>query len=589
MWKVSVLMMIIIMFIMACSIYADETSSGNTLISEIKGSIIFSKGRYIYKVVIGKWDPVQLGRGDYARWSPDGKLIAVYDRRNIYVMDADGNNRTLVTEEAWQGGGCPIEFHANGREIIFTRRKEQGLWAVDIYSKEVRKILDIDGYPGEIGISADGTRLVYRLVNNLYAYDFTTNKGFIYLKNAYSAGISPDGNLLMNNTDNGNGSHESMNIRSWDGKDVRILRAGICQPDGEWGHHAWSNHNDYITAQGGLKGESYVINIVKNQGTRITWGGKTVYPDLYVEKVLTDTKTGNIDPGSWLLGFIPSAIPESEPKPAVVNINNNYNRTNSRIMIRRVSIPTRANMDFAIYDSNVMRYNPEKFEHKPLAFQELSNLHFQNTLIPESLADRLSSTPLTTEEIASPMSWIPMTEYLMDWDFEQGYAIAKAGWKINEHSWGDDSITEPYQEISRVYIHTNADGSHSLWVMVEFKPYVKFLKDIDDEDSDGFPEIYGMMDSKLLNETIINYLITEYRGKVMNAEEIADWAFKLANSWYDNYATVALKPEQITEWLNTKAEPEIKEEIDKLDIGQPVVFIYGRPYGEVLLNVLLTR
>lgn len=52
-------------------------------------------------------------------------------------------------------------------------------------------------------------------------------------------------------------------------------------------------------------------------------------------------------------------------------------------------------MDFANYDSNVMRYNTEKFDHKQLASQELSDLHFDGTLITDSVTDRLSSTPLS--------------------------------------------------------------------------------------------------------------------------------------------------------------------------------------------------
>ena len=564
------------------------------LSSEIKGSVIFSKNRYICKVVIGKWTPVELGRGDYARWSPDGKKIAVYDRRKIYVMDDDGSSRKLVSEEAWEGSGCPIEFHANGHEIIFTRRKEQGLWAVDINNGQMRKLLDIDGYPGEIGMSADGMRMAYRLKPDLYAIDLANNNSFIYLKDCgYSAGISPDGKWLMNNTNNGDGSHESMNIRSWDGKQIRILRAAICQPDREWGHHTWSNHSDYITAQGGLKGESYVIKLSANQGTRVTWEGKTVYPDLYVAEAISENKPLNmnnqiedINFGFWLLAALPSITSTDEQiKLPITNINRNYNRLASHIMIRRIPVPTRANLDLAFYDSNVMFYNKSKIEHKPLAEKELPDLHFDRTIIPESLADRLLSTPLTSKEVSSPMSWAPMTEYLIDRNFDQGYTMAETGWKVSEDSWGDDSITEPYQEISRAYIHTDGNGKHELWVRIEFRPWVKFLKDIDDEDKDGFREIYGMLDKKCYSENVINQLLSEYTKRILSEDEIIAWGYKTASDNYDKYATVVLKHENDREFPNE----EIKSELGDLVIDKPEVIIRGRPFGEAIYNVFIVH
>ncbi len=560
-----VLALSVFIFLFLCIYESQSADTGvasrEILSSEIKGSVVFSKDRYIHKVIIGKWTPIELCRGDYARWSPDGSKIAVYDRRKIYVMDADGSNRKLVCEEAWQGNGCPIEFHANGHEITFTRRKEQGLWAVDIDTGSMRKLLDLEGYAGEVGMSADGNRMVYRLTD-LFGIDLTKNISFVYLKKGFSAGISPDGNWLMNNTNNGDGSHEVMNIRSWDGKTVKVLRAGICQPDGEWGHHTWSNHNDYITAQGGLKGETYVIKLSANQGTRITWGGKTVYPDLYVESV---------------------ASSETLPNLLVETVNKNYSRTKSRIMIRHIANPTRANLDYSAYDSNVMFCNPTMPEHKQIPDQALSELHFGKTIIAESLTDQLSLTPLTPSEISSPMAWKPMTEYLMDRDFDRGYALAEAGWKISEYLWNDDRITEAFQEISRIYIHKS-----EIWVKIEFKPWVKFLKGIDDEDQDGFPEIYGKLNPQFYDEKVIDYLTNEYAKKVVSDDEITEWGYKLANNNYDKYATQSLKPEQITDWQKD-IEPEIKSELGDLTLNNPAVIIRGRPFGEMIYNVFIIR
>lgn len=258
----------------------DKQSPLDQLALEIKGAIVYSRYRHVYKLVIGDWKPIELGEGEYARWGPDGKKIAVYDRRRIFVMNADGSDRKLVTNEGWSKNGCPIEFHTNGREIIFIRRNKRGLWAADISNGKIRKLADLHDYTGEPGISADGTRIACRVGGSVYAIDLVKKTDFRYVKalQACSSGISPDGQWLMNNRM----GNIAMDIRSWDGKTTKVLRATICQPDEEWDNHHWSNHNDYICTQGGKRGDIYVIKVSAGRCTRVTWFGRNVYPDLYV-------------------------------------------------------------------------------------------------------------------------------------------------------------------------------------------------------------------------------------------------------------------------------------------------------------------
>lgn len=226
----------------------------------------------------------------------------------------------------------------------------------------MRKLADFHDYTGEPGISADGKRIACRSNERLYAIELDKKKDFVYLKEGCSAGISPDGEWLMNNGNNGNQSHSVMNIRSWDGKTVKVLRASICQPDGEWDNHHWSNHNDYICAQGGEEGESYVIKLSAKRGTRVTWVGRTDYPDLYVAKS-QKSSFSEVIPSDYLgtryFMFLFGKVNQSD-KPPVVLVNKNYNRISSHVLIRRVLRPTRANLDYAAYDSNVMHYGQMK-------------------------------------------------------------------------------------------------------------------------------------------------------------------------------------------------------------------------------------
>lgn len=291
MQKTAVMCLLALGFSVAIALHASvlkamgEQSPLEQLASEISGAVVYSRHRYIYKLVIGDWEPIEFGEGEYARWSPDGKRIAVYDRRRIFVMNADGSSRTLVTEEGWSRHGCPIEFHTNGREIIFIRRNRRGLWAVDIFNRKMRVLADFHDYAGEPGISADGTRIACRVGSSAYAIDLVKKTDFRYVNalRACSSGISPDGKWLMNSRM----GNIAMDIRSWDGKEIKVLRASICQPDEEWDNHHWSNHNDYICTQGGKRGDSYVTKVSAKSCTRVTWVGSTVYPDLYVADTTT--------------------------------------------------------------------------------------------------------------------------------------------------------------------------------------------------------------------------------------------------------------------------------------------------------------
>jgi hypothetical protein len=543
-------------------------SSLDLLASEIEGAIIFSRYHQIYKVVIGDWEPMELGEGEYARWGPKGEKIAIYTHRKIYVMDADGGNRRLITDQAWSKHGCPIEFHTNGREVIFFRRGKRGIWAVDIESGKMRNMIDMREYAGEPGISMDGKRMVSRVHGESYAIDLIKKTDFRYVNKPFacSSGISPDGEWLMNNRM----GHKGMDIRSWDGDKLIVLRSKICQPDGEWDNHHWSNHNDYICAQGGKRGESYIIKVSDRRGTRVTWTGKTVYPDLYVARAKSNSKSNT---GS----------------SQVVLINENYNRLSSQLLIRGILKPTRANLDYAAYDSNVIHFDPANYEPEPPILQELSELHFDETLKPESLRDRLDETPLEDEEKLTPMSWTPLTEYLMDWDFDPGYKLAEAGWVISEHTWSDTRIPIPYQEISRVYLHLDDNNRYKLWVRIEFKPWVRFLKDIDDEDKDGFPEIYGIIDDDFVDDRIFDRLLSDYMKRVLSDEEIIEWGEKLGTDWYDKYYTRTLEFEQAGRWFNEQTENKLKTELGDIVLEKTDVVILGKPFGKEIYNVFLTH
>ena len=85
------------------------------------------------KVIVGEWEPVDLGEGDHARWGPRGGRIAVRSRGTVFVMDADGKGRRELVAIGGNLRNCPIEFHSNGEEVIYATPRD-GLWAVRIDS-----------------------------------------------------------------------------------------------------------------------------------------------------------------------------------------------------------------------------------------------------------------------------------------------------------------------------------------------------------------------------------------------------------------------------------------------------------------------
>ena len=272
------------------------------------------------------------------------------------------------------------------------------------------------------------------------------------------------------------------------------------------------------------------------------------------------------------------AAPAPPEGPAVVLVDpDNYDRVNSRALVRRVLWPTLANMDFAAYDSNIITIDPKMYEPQPPEGKVgLADLDFGGALEKTSLVDRLDETPLTDAEKGSPMAWLPMKEFLVEWDFDKATALEETGGTVSGEKWNDDDIPVSYQELSRAYLHAAEGGRTELWVRVEFKPWVKFLEGVDDEDGDGFPEYYGRVPQEVISEELVRELAESYRGKALSEEELKTWAYELGSYWYNGYLTETL-------WPDEEAEGPASRD------GKLTVIIVGRPFEEDLYNVFLVE
>jgi hypothetical protein len=187
--------------------------------------------------------------------------------------------------------------------------------------------------------------------------------------------------------------------------------------------------------------------------------------------------------------LIVSALCSGAFSAPYIDLVKNYNRAKSRVMARKVAIPTLANLDYAAYIANPMKYDPQEFTPKaPPKKVRLSDCTFGGLLCLPCAS--LSQTPLTDSEKDNPVAWEPLQNRL--WTAIKSDAFAKIGSSINGMKWADSSVYVPYQEIVAAYLHGSGDSAQ-VWVRIEFKPWVGFLEGMRDEAGDGFREIYGRL------------------------------------------------------------------------------------------------
>ena len=168
-------------------------------------------------------------------------------------------------------------------------------------------------------------------------------------------------------------------------------------------------------------------------------------------------------------------------------LNKNFNRYRSHVTIRKIAQPTLANLDYAAYYANPVRRDPQSFQPKtPGKKIRLTDCSFGGLISHQCTS--LQQTPLLNDEIEHAMAWEPLSKKI--WEIFKNDAFSKIGWSIGSEKWADPTIFMPYQQIAAAYLHGSGDSA-SLWIKVEFEPWVGFLEGIGDQDHDGYKEIYG--------------------------------------------------------------------------------------------------
>jgi hypothetical protein len=266
-------------------------------------------------------------------------------------------------------------------------------------------------------------------------------------------------------------------------------------------------------------------------------------------------------------------------------LNKNFNRLKSHVVVRKIDTPTLANLDCAAYFANPVRYDPQRVKpKKPVKKIGITDLTFGGAI--SMPCARILQTPLTENEKEQPLAWDPLQTRL--WEITKTDLFAKITAAVNGEKWADPSVFPPYQEIVAAYLHGEGD-SVSVWVKIEFKPWMKFLTGIIDEDGDGIREMYGRLelssiDKKPLKKALA-WIRSDYRRTVLTKEQVVDWANTLASYWYPKFNTDIVDMTGQAAWPTGDTEKKIKREMKGLSITNPTVVMRGNPYGEKIYNI----
>jgi alginate O-acetyltransferase complex protein AlgJ len=273
-------------------------------------------------------------------------------------------------------------------------------------------------------------------------------------------------------------------------------------------------------------------------------------------------------------------------EPAVVTDNANYNRLHSHVLVRRVRVPTEANLDFAAYSKNVMLADPEWKAVHPPSRVGLANLPFNGLL--QDVKPLLDFSPLTDAEKAHPMAWTPVLEHLLKWNFEKASGLANAYAAVTGEKWGDTTdIALPYQEFGSVYIHAKGNVKE-VWVELEFKPWLNsFLDGIQDQDRDGYPEVVARIDPKVFTDAMVAEIAGEYATKVLGEPQVIDWARNLASRWYPSYNTDLLPLKSGSAWPYEDSPESAKKEMAGTWVANPLFILQGHPFADTLFDVFV--
>jgi Tol biopolymer transport system component len=148
---------------------------------------------------------VTSGAENFAVWMPDSRLIFHIKEgasQNLWLMDADGQNRQQLTFDETAHNGTPMAA-PDGRSIFFTSNRTgvSHVWQMDADGRNPRQITDGDGEK-MFEITSDGRWLIYAAIKHwtwtLWKKPLDVGEAVKLSEHLYEEAIaSPDGKQIL--------------------------------------------------------------------------------------------------------------------------------------------------------------------------------------------------------------------------------------------------------------------------------------------------------------------------------------------------------------------------------------------------------
>jgi len=277
----------------------------------------------------------------------------------------------------------------------------------------------------------------------------------------------------------------------------------------------------------------------------------------------------------------------------VTTANPSYRRMTSQVLVRRVSRPTRASLDYAAYHANFMNADPppDAAAAGDKGKRPSTVNPFGGVLVADSLTGSVARTALSADERAHPLALAPLLELLESKKVAGADRLEDVVSRVRSESWGLAGGPQIVRQIAtEAFLHDPGSGrTVEIWIKIEFAPWFTSFSLPPDEDGDGFPEIYGRVADSALGPTqdIFKFIRTEYEGRVFTPAEVKAWAHQLASYWYPSYNTDLVAAPAA--WPADDTEPAIRQELGSLSFAAPAVVMRGKPLGKPVYNVFLVE
>ncbi len=211
--------------------------------------------------------------GSSPAWSPDGKRIAFVGyrgpRSDIYVMNADGSNKRLLTDEAVIEGYAQYDadpaFSPDGRTIVFSRGPyptEYNLYKVNVDGSDFGPVFQSERVSSRPSWSPDAERIAFNYGPHSIRTVRPDGGGLTAVGPGREPDWSPGGDQLAFVLDEGVGESEIYKMDA-DGTDVVQLTRPQRLPEryiGAWSP-AFSPGGGKIVFSDGRDGDSEIFMI----------------------------------------------------------------------------------------------------------------------------------------------------------------------------------------------------------------------------------------------------------------------------------------------------------------------------------------